>query len=84
MGYKAGNEPRAGLETVSIIRGQHPSVPVIIYAETYSAAHENDPSSSPVIAITNDTQRVFTLVTDIATKRGATVNDPFPLQARTT
>lgn len=62
-------KPEGGWETVSIIRSQHPKVPVIIYAGTYSAAHANDAVSTPVIADTNDTQRVFTIVADIAAKR---------------
>lgn len=62
-------EPEAGLQTVSIIRSQHSGVPVVIYAGGYSSAHANEPVSAPVIADTNDTQRVFTIVADIAAKR---------------
>jgi CheY-like chemotaxis protein len=59
-------DSQAGLQTVSIIRSQHPRVPVIIYAGLYSAAHANEPVSPPVIVDTNDTQRVFKIVADIA------------------
>jgi CheY-like chemotaxis protein len=62
-------EPEGGLQTASIIRTEHPDVPVIIYAGSYSAAHASEPVSRPVIADTNDTQRVFTLVTGIAAKK---------------
>jgi DNA-binding NarL/FixJ family response regulator len=62
-------EPEAGLQTVDIIRKQHPGVPVVIYAASYSATHANEPVSAPVIADTNDTQRVFTIVADIAAKK---------------
>jgi hypothetical protein len=33
-------EPEAGLKTVSIIKAEHPNVPIIIYAGHYSQTHE--------------------------------------------
>lgn len=62
-------KPEAGLQEVSIIRNQHADVPVIIYAGSYSAAHAKEPVSAPVVADTYDTQRVFTIVADIAKKK---------------
>jgi CheY-like chemotaxis protein len=62
-------EPEAGLQTVQIIRADHPNVPVIIYAGRYSAQHANEPLSPPVVANTNNTQKVFEMVFDIATKK---------------
>jgi CheY-like chemotaxis protein len=59
----------AGLEAASIIRTNFPTVPVIIYAGGWSAEHANDRLQSPVIAITNNTHRVFDLVTSIARKK---------------
>ena len=62
-------EPEGGWQTVNIIKADYPNVPVIIYAGTYSAQHANDPVSPPVLANTNDTQKVFDLVFDIAAKK---------------
>jgi len=67
--YRDAIKDRPGLQTVDIIRKQHPGVPVVIYAGSYTAAHANEPVSSPVIADTNDTRRVFTIVADIAPKK---------------
>jgi CheY-like chemotaxis protein len=63
------DQNNAGLNTISIIRANHPEVPVVVYAGSYAAEHQNDPLQPPVIAITNDTQRVFTIVKDIAAKK---------------
>ena len=52
-------QPKGGLETVKIIKGQHGSVPVIISAGSYAASHANDPLQAPVIAITNDPRVCF-------------------------
>jgi len=65
-------EPEAGLQTVRIVHSQHPKAPVIIYAGLYSAAHAKEPVTLPVIADTNDTQRVFTLVAQIAIEKAQT------------
>jgi hypothetical protein len=62
-------EPEGGLETVRIIGKQYPEVPVIIYADGWSATHANEQFSKPVVVNTNDTERVFTIVTEIAAKK---------------
>jgi CheY-like chemotaxis protein len=62
-------QPQGGLETISIIKRQHDSVPVVIYAASY-ASHASDPLQAPVIAVTNDPRVVFTRVTEIASKKG--------------
>jgi hypothetical protein len=62
-------EPEAGWQTVSTIKANYPDIPVIIYAGRYSAQHAGDPVSSPVLANTNNTQKVFDLVFDIAAKK---------------
>jgi CheY-like chemotaxis protein len=62
-------QPEAGLGTASLIRTNFPTVPVIIYAGGWSAEHANDQLQNPVIAITNNTHRVFDLVTSIARKK---------------
>jgi CheY-like chemotaxis protein len=62
-------EPEGGWQTVKIIKTDYPNVPVIIYAGDYSAQHKDDPLSPPVLANTNDTQGVFSLVFDIALKK---------------
>jgi hypothetical protein len=66
---KRPEEPEAGLKTVQFVRSQHPGVPVIIYSGSYAATHKNDPVVAPVIVNTNDPQRVFDTVTDIAAKK---------------
>jgi CheY-like chemotaxis protein len=63
-------QPEGGLETVNIIKGQHGSVPVIIFAGGYAASHANDLLQAPVIAITSDSRVVFSRVTGIASKKG--------------
>lgn len=63
------DEPEAGWQTVGIMGGDYPNIPVIIYAGQYSAEHAKDPVSPPVLANTNDTQRVFDMVFDIAVKK---------------
>jgi CheY-like chemotaxis protein len=65
------DEREGGLKTIELIHKQHPKVPVIIYAGSYSLAHENEPVSTPVIANTYKTERVFKIVTDIAACRNA-------------
>jgi CheY-like chemotaxis protein len=59
-------EPLAGMQTVDTLRSQHPQVPVIIYSGSYSTTEK---LVSPVIEVTNDPQRVFTLVANIAGKK---------------
>jgi hypothetical protein len=54
---------------VNIIKADYPNVPVIIYAGKYSAQHANNPVSPPVLVNTNDTQKVFEVVFDIAAKK---------------
>jgi hypothetical protein len=72
VGWKKKAQPEGGLETVSIIRDKYSKVPVVIYASRYATEHAkehaNDPLEPPVIAITNDTQKVFTIVTELAAK----------------
>ena len=63
------DQPEAGLDTAKIIERTHPNVPVIIYAGRYSAQHAGDPVVTPIIANTNNTQRVFDLVSSIATAK---------------
>jgi CheY-like chemotaxis protein len=65
---KKPDEAEAGLQTLKIIAADHPKVPVIIYSGSYAAKHANDPLSAPVIADTNDPQRVFDLVSNIAAR----------------
>jgi CheY-like chemotaxis protein len=62
-------EPNAGLQTIDIVKVNYPKVPIIIYAGKYSAQHASEPVSPPVLANTNDTQKVFDLVFDIASKK---------------
>jgi hypothetical protein len=62
----SSNQPEGGLETAKIIQADHPDVPVIIYAGRYSQQHGSEPVRAPVIANTNDTEKVFELVTQIA------------------
>jgi CheY-like chemotaxis protein len=62
-------EPEAGWQTVNYIKANYPNIPVIIYAGTYSAQHAKDAVSPPVLANTNDTQKVFDMVFDIAAKK---------------
>jgi DNA-binding NarL/FixJ family response regulator len=64
-------QPEAGLQTVELINADFGNVPVIIYAGNYSAQHATDPVSPPVLANTNNTQKVFDLVLDIASKKKA-------------
>jgi CheY-like chemotaxis protein len=62
-------QPKGGLESIKIITERHGSVPVIIYAGSYSAEHASDSLEAPVISITNDPRTVFTRVTEIAAKK---------------
>lgn len=61
--------PEAGLKTVEIIRKDHPTTKVIIYAAAYAAAHRNDPLVDPVIQITNYPQDVYRTVVELATRK---------------
>jgi len=59
----------AGLKTINTIKSSHPSTPIIVYSGSFAAEHASDPLVSPVISITNDPQKVFDLVIDIASKK---------------
>jgi CheY-like chemotaxis protein len=59
----------AGLKTIDTIKSSYPNTSIIIYSGSFAAQHPNDTLAPPVIAITNDPQKVFDLVIDIASKK---------------
>ena len=62
-------QPEAGLQVVDMIKADYGGVPVIIYAGSYSEQHARDLIFPPVLANTNDTQKVFDLVFEIASRK---------------
>jgi CheY-like chemotaxis protein len=67
-------EPEGGLETVKMVQTHGGSIPVIIYAGSYSAAHANDPLSAPVVAVTNDPRVVFDYAVKVASQKNKGFN----------
>ena len=63
------DQPKAGLETVQTLQAEAPGVPVIVYSGHYLTASGNKQISSSIIATTNNTKKVFEIVTEIARKK---------------
>ncbi|MGY4507308.1 hypothetical protein [Bradyrhizobium sp. USDA 3650] len=67
-GMRAADK-NAGLKTIDNIKSSHPNIPIIVYSGSFANRLSSDALVSPVITITDDPQKVFDLVIDIASKK---------------